>query len=448
MNEKIKGFIVKKLVLTFVMLGSLLAFNSHAAVKIQHWQTAAGTEVYFVENHHLPMIDVSVNFTAGSAHDQQETAGVASLTQYLMRLGADGLSDEAIANQFADVGAGIGGSFVSDRASMTLRTLSNAKEKNQSLRLFYQILHKPDFPEHVLSREKARIVASLQEAATKPAYLADDAYMKAIYGEHPYALNSTVASISSIKRQNLVDFYHAYYGAKNAVIAMIGDLTTQEAKEIAEHITQGLPQSGQANAVPTVALSHGSTMRIAHPASQAHVLFGTVGVKRDDPDLFPLIVGNYILGGGGFVARLTEELRENRGLVYSVYSHFSPMLAKGPFTIGFQTKKTQAAEALTVVRATLNTFLNHGVTAQELSAAKSNITGGFPMRINSNKKILAYLSAIGFYKLPLTYLEDYNQKIKAVTAAQIKAAFNRTLNIERFVTVIVGAETEAIDTQQ
>lgn len=162
-------------------------------------------------------------------------------------------------------------------------------------------------------------------------------------------------------------------------------------------------------------------------------------MKRIDPDYFALYVGNYILGGGGFVSRLTEEVREKRGLVYSVYSYFMPMQEIGPFQIGLQTKKEQAEDALKLVHETLDNFIKNGVTDKELQAAKANIIGGFPLRIDSNGKILDYLSVIGFYDLPLTYLDDYNKKVAAVTTAQIKDAFSRRIDTQKLVTVIVGS---------
>jgi zinc protease len=178
--------------------------------------------------------------------------------------------------------------------------------------------------------------------------------------------------------------------------------------------------------------------RIAHPASQSHILLGYPGIKRGDPDLFPLYVGNYVLGGGGFVSRLTEEVREKRGLVYSVYSYFMPMAEPGPFQLGLQTKKDQAEDALKLVKETLDNFIKNGITEAELKAAKANIIGGFPMRIDSNSKILDYLAVIGFYKLPLNYLDEYNSNVEKVTVAQIKDAFSRRLKTENFVTIIVG----------
>lgn len=414
---------------------------TQAGVKIQQWQTASGSEVYFVENHDLPIVDISVNFAAGSARDSAEKSGVAGVTRYMMTLGAAGMSDEKIANKMADVGAILGGSFDVDRAGFKLRTLSSEREKAQALEVFTKILQQPDFPEEVLTREKARIISGLQESATQPESISNKAFMKALYGSHPYSLDESGEedTVAKVTRDDLQNFYKQYYGAQGAVIAMIGDMTREQAAIIAESISSGLPKSAAPNPIQSVALpTQPLEKRIAHPASQSHILLGYPGIKRGDPDLFPLYVGNYVLGGGGFVSRLTEEVREKRGLVYSVYSYFMPMAEAGPFQLGLQTKKEQAEDALKLVKETLDNFIKNGITEAELKAAKANIIGGFPMRIDSNSKILDYLAVIGFYKLPLNYLDEYNSNVEKVTVAQIKDAFARRLKPENFVTIIVG----------
>ncbi|MFM2434093.1 MAG: hypothetical protein RL063_72 [Pseudomonadota bacterium] len=431
--------IQKTLVLSFAML--MMSLSAEAGVKIQQWQTATGAEVYFVENHDLPIVDLSVNFSAGSVRDTAEKSGLAGVTRYLMALGAAGMSDEVIANEMADIGAILGGEFNSDRATFKLRTLSNAREQTQALDVFVKVLQKPDFPQAVLDREKARIIAGLQESATQPESIANNAFMAALYGKHPYSLDESgeVETISKINREDLQAFYAKHYGAKGSVIAMMGDLTREQANRIAENISGNLPKASSLEPIASVTLpTQAIEQRIAHPASQSHILLGYPGIKRGDADLFPLYVGNYILGGGGFVSRLTEEVREKRGLVYSVYSYFMPMAELGPFQIGLQTKKEQADVALKLVRETLDKFLKDGVTEKELTAAKANIIGGFPMRIDSNAKILDYLAMIGFYHLPLNYLDEYNGNVDKVTAAQIKETFNRRLKPENFVTIVVG----------
>jgi len=426
-----------------MLTAGFLAFSSavQAGVKIQQWQTASGSEVYFVENHDLPIVDISVNFAAGSARDTVEKSGVAGITRYLMTLGAAGMTDEKIANKMADIGAILGGDFDADRAGFKLRTLSSEREKTQALDVFSKVLQQPDFPEAVLEREKARIISSLQESATQPESISSKAFMTALYGSHPYSLDDSgeVDTVAKIRRDDLQSFYKQYYGAKGAVVAIIGDLTREQAAAIADNVTSGLPKATSVNPIPAVSLPMQPVeKRIAHPASQSHILLGYPGIKRGDPDLFPLYIGNYILGGGGFVSRLTEEVREKRGLVYSVYSYFMPMAESGPFQIGLQTKKDQAEDALKLVKETLANFIRDGITEKELKAAKANIIGGFPMRIDSNGKILDYLAMIGFYKLPLNYLDEYNRNVEKVTVAQIKDAFSRRLKPENFVTIIVG----------
>ena len=431
---------MKNVLVKLILITALIATaNANAAVNIKHWQTATGAEVYFVENHDLPILDLSVSFPAGSARDAAGKSGAAALTKYMMTLGAGGMNEEDITNQFADIGAVLGGELDVDRAGFKLRTLTS--EQSKALAIFNTILHKPDFPAEVLVREKTRIVSGLKEAETQPESISQKAFMKALYGAHPYGLDESgeVDTITAMQRDDLINFYKTYYTAKSATIALIGDMTEVQARDIADKAAAGLPQGGAIGKLPQVTLPLAANAQsIAHPASQAHILLGYPGIKRGDADYFSLYVGNYILGGGGFVSRLTEEVREKRGLVYSVYSYFMPMAELGPFQIGLQTKKEQAADALKVVNETVAKFIENGPTENELKAAKANIIGGFPMRIDSNAKILDYLSLIGFYKLPLTYLEDYNKQVANVSTKQIKEAFKRRVKPENFVSVIVG----------
>jgi len=246
--------------------------------------------------------------------------------------------------------------------------------------------------------------------------------------------------VEKITVQDLSDFYRAHYRAANAVVAIMGDASRAQAEAIAQQLTAQLPSSFAPHALPNVVTQiAASEQRISHPASQSHILIGAPGMARSDPDFFPLYVGNYTLGGGGFASRLMNEVREKKGLAYSVYSYFMPLKQPGAFQIGLQTKKEQADEALKLVRNTLADFIAKGPTEKELLAAKQNIIGGFPLRIDSNRKILEYLSIIGFYDLPLTYLDDFTRNIDRVTVAQIRDAFTRHVNPQAMATVIVGA---------
>ncbi len=435
----------KSLIILNIFVFATLSATAEASPKIQHWQTPSGAQVYFVENHDLPMLDVAVNFPAGSGFDSADKAGLAAMTHALLALGAEGMSEDDIARRLADIGAQQGGSFDADRTNVAIRTLSSKAEREEALAIMARVLQRPLFSENVLAREKARLIAALKEAETKPESIAAKAFSKAVFGAHPYGLPAAgeIATVDKLQRSDLLNFYATHYAAKNAVVVLMGDISRDEAEDIAHNLTKQLPPGGVSNKIPhVVKQSSASTLRIPHPATQSHILIGAPGVARNDADFFPLFVGNYILGGGGFVSRLMQEVREKRGMAYSVYSYFIPMQQPGMFQIGLQTRKDQADEALNIVNVTLRNFIEQGITEKELTAAKQNIINGFPLRIDSNKKILDYLSVIGFYNLPLTYLDDFPVKVSKVTVADIRAAFKRKVNPDVLTTVIVGAPEE------
>ncbi|MEK6707773.1 MAG: pitrilysin family protein [Pseudomonadota bacterium] len=430
--------------LLFILLLAAYSQLALATLPIQLWQTSAGTWVYFVESRDLPILDISVDFDAGSSSDTPETSGRAGLTLQLLNLGAGGLSEDQIAKALADVGAELGGRFDQDRAGVLLRTLSSERERKQALDILGRVIQHPEFPEDVLERERARVITGLKEADTKPDHIASRTLRKMLYGGHPYGLRGSgeIASLELLQRKDLVDLYQSRYLAAGAVVSIMGDVSRAEAAAIAEALTKDLPQGKPDIVLPPVMAPVAETRRIAHPASQSHILLAYPGLRRDDPDFFPLVVGNYILGGGGFVSRLMQEIRQKRGLAYSVYSGFSPLRHEGPFEIGLQTKKEQSEEALRLTQRVLADFVAGGPTKKELIAAKQNIIGGFPLRLDSNKKIIDHLAMIGFYNLPLTYLDDYVKAIDKVTVAQVKEAFQRRIKPEGMVTVVVGAIEE------
>ncbi|MBE0624859.1 MAG: insulinase family protein [Burkholderiales bacterium] len=419
---------------------SLAAATAQATLPIQHWTSASGARVYFVENHGLPMVDVNVDFDAGGRRAPSAKAGLAGLTHTLVKAGSAAHSEEEISRRIADVGAQLGGDADRDRAGLSLRTLSSEKERTQAIETFAQILQTPVFPDAAFAREKARLVDGVREEETKPGAIAQRAFYRLMYAAHPYALAPTPEAVQRITREDVQDFYRENYVAGRAVVTIIGDLGRVYAERIAEQLTAGLPRASGAPApLPPVMQPPDQTLRIAHPASQSHILLGLPAIARGDPDYFPLLVGNYALGGGGFVSRLYLEVREKRGYAYSVYSYFQPLAQEGPFRIGLQTKKEQAEEALARVRIVLDEFLARGPSAAEMKAAKQNLVGGFALRIDSNRKLLEHVATIGFYQLPLTWLDDFPARIEKVSAADVRSAFARRVRPEHLVTVVVGS---------
>ena len=434
--------------LACVAAGALVAavpLSARAALPIQRWIAPSGAKVLLVESRSIPMIDLNIDFDAGSRYDPPGKAGLALLTAGLLDAGAaaaagrPALSEAQIADRFADVGAMEGTSAGRDAATVTVRTLSSAAERDAALGTVAQFLQHPTFPDAVLKRETARLSSAIAESDTKPEAIAAKAFRSAIYGRHPYGVSPTVASVNAVTRDDLLRFYRDMYSPKRAVVTIVGDIDRAQAEKLVATLIDAMPAGVTPPAMPAVApLRSAVQIDLPHPAEQAHIVTGQASVARSDPDYFPLLVGNYVLGGGGFVSRLTAEVREKRGLTYGVSSGFLPQLQEGPFEISLQTRREQAREALTVVRQTLARFVQDGPTDAEMQAAKDNLTNGFPLRLDSNRKLLANVAAIGFYNLPLDYLDTWTGKIEAVTAAQVRDAFARHVHPDRLVTVVVG----------
>ncbi len=422
------------------VLVTLLALNAQAGVKIEHWVAPSGARVYYIETHVLPILDVSVDFSAGTAFDPEGKTGLASLTRGLLEGGAGDMDEEAISGRQVDIGAQMGGSADNDRAGVTLRTLSYQKEKTAALELMRLVLARPTFPEAVLAREKARTISAIQEADTKPDHIAAKRFAAAIYPGHPYGMSATTDSVARISRDDLVAFHQRHYSAKRATVSIIGDVDHAEAERIAQSLTEELPAGEAESPVPVATLPKSELIKVPHPAAQSHIHIGLPAVKRGDPDYFALLVGNYTLGGGGFVSRLMKEVREKKGYAYSVYSYFAPRKLAGPFEIALQTKREQANEALKLTNDVLAGFMSSGPTEAELAAAKKNLIDGFGLRIDSNAKLLSHLVTIGFYGLPLNYLDEFPAKVAAVTTRDVKEAFARHVKPENLMTVIVAVD--------
>lgn len=421
-----------------------------AALPVQYWTQANGARVWLIESHVLPMVDVQIDFDAGDRRDPADKAGLASVTAGMMskgllaRDGLPALDENQLSEAWADLGAGFGGSAGSDRMSFSLRSLTDAQLLPKAAQLAARQLGEPAFPDHVWTRERQRMSAAIREANTRPGTVAGRAYVQAVYSGHPYGQEPTEESLARIAIADMREVHARYLEPCRAKVSIVGAVSRAQADQLAAAILARLPQrpSGACEPLPAVAevpaLAQPVERSIPFASAQAHVLIGQPGYKRSDPDHFALQLGNYILGGGGFVSRLSTEVREKRGLSYSVASYFSPGLHEGAFTLSLQTRPDQVAQAVQVARDVVARFVAEGPTEAELKAAKDFMVGGFALRIDSNRKLLDNLAAIAWHGLPLDYLDTWTQKMQAVTAEQIRAAFARKLQPQRMVAVILG----------
>ena len=425
------------LILTFWMGFSLAA----KAVDIQSWQTSNGAKVMFVASPELPMLDIQLSFDAGSARDGNQF-GLANMTMGLLGTATTKHTEDEISAAFNDLGAQIGGSANRDMAQLSLKTLTRPSIMEPALAMFKEVLHQPVFSDDILTREKSRLTQALKQKTTKPQTIASEAMMENLYGNHPYAhpTEGTLETITPITTQDLQAFYQRYFVAKNAVIALVGNVTPQQAKDIAESLSQGLKTGEKPAPLPKPSPIKTMDINIKFDSSQTYYSLSHLGVERGNPDYYALFLGNHLLGGSGFGSLLMENVREKRGLVYSVYSYLAPMKVAGPFVIGLSTKNASAYEADDVVKETLKSFLQD-IDDSHLQAIKDNLIGGFPLRVDSNGKLIGYLSMIGFYNLPLTYLDDFPKQIGALTKAQVLEAWQNLLVDNQMLRVMVGNPT-------
>ena len=412
---------------------------SHRRLDIQNWTTAEGAKVLFVEAHELPMFDLRLTFAAGSSQDQNHP-GIALLTHAMLNEGVAGKDVNAIAQGFEGLGADFSNGAYRDMAVASLRSLSDTDKRTPALKLFAEVVGKPTFPADALARIKNQLLAGFEFQKQNPAKLASNELFTRLYGSHPYAHPSEgdAKSLPGLSIEQMRAFHKRAYAAGNAVIAIVGDLSRNEAEQIAAQISSALPK-GPALAKPAQpAVPAAGVTHIDFPSKQTQMFIAQLGIDRKDPDFAALSMGNQILGGGAFGTRLMSEVREKRGLTYGVYSAFTPMQVRGPFMINLQTRAELGDGTLKLVQDILRDYLKTGPTQQELDNAKREQAGSFPLSNASNASIVAQLGATGFYDMPLTWMEDFLQQSQALTVEQVKAAMNNHLDADKLVIVTAG----------
>ena len=408
-------------------------------LNVQTWQTAEGSKVLFVEARELPMFDLSLTFAAGSSQDEN-TPGVAVLTNAMLNEGVAGKDVGAIAQGFEGLGAAFGNGAYRDMAIASLRSLSDVDKRTPALNLFAEVVGKPTFPADSLARIKNQFLAGFEVQKQNPAKLAINELFSRLYGSHPYAhpTDGSAQSIGSITLDQIRAFHNKAYTAGNAVIAIVGDLSRAEAEAMAAQVSAALPKGPAVAKIAQPVEPKAGETHIEFPSKQTQLLLAQLGVGRDDPDYTALLLGNKVLGGGGFGTRLMTEVREKRGLTYGVYSGFSPMQASGPFMINLQTRAELSEGTLKLVQDILADYLKNGPTQKELDDAKRELAGSFPLSTASNAAIVGQLGAMGFYDLPLDYLETFMQKSQDLTTEQVKDAMNKHLSADKMVVVTAG----------
>ena len=430
---------MKKLLTTTLLL---LALPSAHALDIQRWRTAEGATVLLVERHENPIVDISVQFpAAGSIADPQGKNGLADFAAGLLTNGTQKYDEENFNKRINDLAAQLGSDNDRESSSLTLRSLSRPATLRQAGELMQQALSQPRYDAEVFRRTRQQAELALRQNESQPGYIAMRESVKLDYPQHPYsaAAYTSVQSLQAVSLDDVKTFHRNQYAKEGAVVALVGDLNRQQADRLVGNLLKGLPEKAQTAAkVPPVNEQAGRRTNIPFASEQAQVVMSMPLISRNDPDYYALVAGNYILGGGGFDSRLMKTLRDEHGYVYGVSSNLMPQREKGRFVIQFATQKSQAPKALEAAETVLRRFIAEGPTEAELQQAKDNIIGSFPLRFDTNQKLLGYLGMIGLYDLPSDWMEQYPKKIEALTVDDVKKAWQRRVKPENLNTVVVG----------
>ena len=430
---------MKKLLTTTLLL---LALPSAHALDIQRWRTAEGATVLLVERHENPIVDISVQFpAAGSIADSQGKNGLADLAAGLLTTGTKEHDEENFNKRINDLAAQLESDNDRESSSLVLRSLSRPAALRQAGELMQQALSQPRYDAEVFRRTRQQAELALRQNESQPGYIAMRESVKLDYPQHPYsaAAYTSVQSLQAVSLDDVKAFHRNQYAKEGAVVALVGDLNRQQADRLVGNLLKGLPEKVQTAAkVPPVNEQAGRRADIPFASEQAQVVMSMPLISRNDPDYYALVAGNYILGGGGFDSRLMKTLRDEHGYVYGVSSNLMPQREKGRFVIQFATQKSQAPKALEAAETVLRRFIAEGPTEAELQQAKDNIIGSFPLRFDTNQKLLGYLGMIGLYDLPSDWMEQYPKKIEALTVDDVKKAWQRRVKPENLNTVVVG----------
>ncbi len=415
------------------------------AINVNKTVLPNGLVVLHSEKHSLPIVMVTLLIKASPLNEPKDKAGLANLTAELLAEGTKNRSSTDISEEIEFIGASLDVSVVSDYTSVTLSVLK--KDINKGFELFSDILLNPVFPEKEIERKKELVKGSLRHSEEDPAFLAERAFKKEIFREHPYGrlIEGSVDTIDAIKREDLITFYSAYFLPNNSILSVVGDLTEEELNSLIKTYLKDWKKA-DLRSIVTQGFNIGKakrTVQIDKDLTQANIILGHIGIRRDNPDYYAVSVMNYILGGGGFSSRLMQTIRDEMGLAYDVDSFFTSNKEKGLFQIEVQTKNDSANSVISEILNQMKKMRQKIVSDEELSDAKSYLTGSFPRRLDTNRKIADFLASVEFYNLGLDYAEKYSTYINSITKKDIFRVAQKYLDPEDYVLVVVANQKKA-----
>jgi len=426
----------------FIVVGlavGVLAPGTAQAVTVERVVSPGGIEAWLVRDRMVPLVAIEFSFRGGAALDPAGKAGLADMTSSLLDEGAGDLDSQAFQQKLADLAVEMSFSVGTDTFRGSLKTLN--RNRDEAVELLRLALAAPRFDADAVERIRQQTLALLARKSTDPDEIAGRVWWKAVFPDHPYGMpvEGTPSSINAITADDMRRLVSERFARDQLIIGVVGDITPGELGPLLDRAFGGLPAVGKPVQIPEATLhSAGETFIVRRDVPQSVALFGQRGVKRDDPDYYIADVMNYVLGGGSFASRLYEEVREKRGLAYSVYSYISPMDATAVLAGGVSTENSRVGESLAVIRTEWARMRDGGVTDDELRDAKTYLTGSFPLRFTSTDRIARMLVGMQYNDLGIDYIDRRNEYIGAVTKDDVARVAKSLLQPEALTFVIVG----------
>ncbi len=433
----IKLAIIALLILT--VFSNLIFASEIKLPPYQKFTLGNGLTLLVMENKKLPLVNFRLVLKAGSVYDPVGKEGLANLTATLVRKGTKTKSFEQISEEIEFVGGTLQSGASADYAFIGGEFLS--KDLDLAMNLLSDILLNPAFSQEEFDREKELTLAALQEEKDDPSTIATKAFYQFLFEKNPYShpVDGTETSLKNITREDVVNFYKKYFVPQYSILTLVGDFSSQSVKQKVENALASW-QKSNANLAKISAppkFKGRKLLIVEKPdVSQTQIRIGNVSVPRNNPDYFPLVVANAILGGG-FSSRLVNEIRVNQGLTYGVSSRFNMFKESGAYLISTFTKNKTTRKTIDVALQEVKKFREKGVTQEELQGAKNYLKGLFPMRLETPEALASQISDIEFYNLDPKFVDTYRQKIEAVTLEDIKRVANKYFDYQDVVFVVV-----------
>ncbi len=428
---------------TVAVAALLLARVVHAAPPaVERLKLDNGIQLVLSTQASVPIVAINCLVDGGARTDPAGKEGLAGLTANLLSEGTRGRTSEEISRIVDSLGASFSTEASQDWIEVGATVL--ARDFETGVDLVARSLREPTFPPAEVARQKAETIGALQASEDEPQVVSARAFRSAVFGKAPYGtpVDGSLETVKRLTREDVVAF-QASLDPGRTLCAIVGDVETSRMREVAARLLGAWRAEVRPRPQPSPAAAPAArTVVVDRTVTQASIALGQIGVARTDPDWFPIVVMNHVLGGGGFTSRLMKRIRTQGGLAYGVSSGFSATRLPGPFQIVLQTKVQSAAEAIRIVREEFVRLHDEGATAEELEAAKDFLTGNFPMKLDSTSKLAGLLAQIQFFGLGDDYIERYAERVRAVTLDDVRNAARKHLDPDALVEVVVGPAAE------